>query len=163
MTKLLNLQDKSHIIYAAQILRMVPHDGISYHIGGTYTMKADHITINVTDMKKSEDFYGKVLGLKQLDTVDMGDHELHYFQIPEGPRVELISYSDDFGEMHPNSKTAGIFRHLAFSVEDLDGLYAKAKDFGVKVLQEPALVEKLNFRNIIIQDPNGVELEFIEY
>lgn len=126
-------------------------------------MKADHITINVTDMKKSEDFYGRILGLKQLDTVDMGDHELHYFQIPDGPKVELISYTDDFGELHPDSRTAGTFRHLAFSVEDLDGLYAKFKENGIKCLGEPAVVPNLNFRNILIQDPNGVELEFIEY
>ena len=126
-------------------------------------MKADHITINVTDMEKSEDFYGRVLGLKKLNIVDMGDHELHYFEIPGGPRVELISYTDDFGEMHPDSKTAGLFRHLAFSVEDLDGLFAKFKENNVEVLQEPQVVPNLNFRNIIAQDPNGVELEFIEY
>ncbi len=126
-------------------------------------MKADHITINVTDMVRSEDFYGRVMGLKKLDTVDMGDHELHYYEIEGGPRIELISYSDDFGELHPDSRTAGLFRHLAFSVEDLDGLYKKFKDNGVKCLTEPSVVPNLNFRNLMIQDPNGVELEFIEY
>jgi 4-hydroxyphenylpyruvate dioxygenase and related hemolysins len=126
-------------------------------------MKADHITINVVDMKKSEDFYGRILGLKQLETVDMGDHELHYFEIPGGPRIELISYTDDFGEMHPDSKTAGLFRHLAFDCEDIDALYAKFKENGVKCLTEPAVVPILNFRNLMAQDPNGVELEFIQY
>ena len=126
-------------------------------------MRSDHITINVTDMKKSEDFYGRILGLKQLETVDMGDHELHYFQIEGGPRVELISYTNDFGEMHPDSKTAGLFRHLAFSVEDVDALAETFKDNGIKILEGPADVKKLNFRNIIAQDPNGVELEFIQY
>ena len=126
-------------------------------------MRSDHITINVTDMKKSEDFYGRILGLNQLETVDMGDHELHYFQIEGGPKVELICYTDDFGEMHPNSKTAGLFRHLAFSCEDVDALAEKFKENGIKILEGPADVKKLNFRNIIAQDPNGVELEFIQY
>ncbi|MCR4589479.1 MAG: VOC family protein [Lachnospiraceae bacterium] len=126
-------------------------------------MKADHITINVTDMKKSEDFYGRILGLKQLETVDMGDHELHYFEIPGGPRIELISYTDNFGEEHPDSRTAGLFRHLAFDCEDIDALFEKFKENGVKVIAEPALVKKLNFRNLMAQDPNGVELEFIQY
>ena len=126
-------------------------------------MKADHITINVTDMKRSEDFYGRILGLKQLDTVDMGDHELHYFEIPGGPRIELISYTDDFGEMHPDSRTAGLFRHLAFDCEDIDALFKTFKENGVTVIQEPAMVEKLKFRNLMAKDPNGVELEFIQY
>lgn len=126
-------------------------------------MRSDHITINVTDMKKSEDFYGRILGLKQLETVDMGDHELHYFQIEGGPKVELICYTDDFGELHPDSKTKGLFRHLAFSCDNVDELCRTFKDNGIKVIQEPADVPKLNFRNIIAQDPNGVELEFIQY
>ena len=126
-------------------------------------MKADHITINVVDMEKSENFYGNILGLKKLNVVDMGDHELHYYEIEGGPRIELISYTDDFGEFHPDSKTAGLFRHLAFAVEDIDGLYRKLKENGVKCLTEPAVVKNLNFRNLMIQDPNGVELEFIEY
>ena len=126
-------------------------------------MKADHITINVTYMKRSEDFYGRILGLKQLDTVDMGDHELHYFEIPGGPRIELISYTDDFSEMHPDSRTAGLFRHLAFDCEDIDALFKTFKENGVTVIQEPAMVEKLKFRNLMAKDPNGVELEFIQY
>ncbi len=126
-------------------------------------MKVDHVTINVTDMKKSEDFYGRILGLKQLETVDMGDHELHYFETENGAKVELISYTDDFGEMHPDSRTKGLFRHLAFSCEDVDALYERLVENGVKCLTEPANVPKLKFRNILVQDPNGVELEFIRH
>ena len=126
-------------------------------------MKADHITINVTDMKKSEDFYGRILGLKQLESVDMGDHELHYFEAENGTKVELISYTNDFGELHPASKTKGLFRHLAFSCENVDELYKRLVENGVKCLTEPDDVPKLKFRNILVQDPNGVELEFIQY
>ena len=126
-------------------------------------MKADHITINVTDMKKSEDFYGRILGLKQLESVDMGDHELHYFEAENGTKVELISYTDDFGELHPHSKTKGLFRHLAFSCENVDELYKRLVENGIKCLTEPDDVPKLKFRNILVQDPNGVELEFIQY
>ena len=126
-------------------------------------MKADHITINVTDMKKSEDFYGRILGLKQLESVDMGDHELHYFEAENGTKVELISYTGDFGELHPHSKTKGLFRHLAFSCENVDELYKRLVENGIKCLTEPDDVPKLKVRNILVQDPNGLELEFIQY
>ena len=124
-------------------------------------MKFDHITINVTDMKKSEDFYGRILGLKQLETVDMGDHELHYFDMGNGLLLELISYSDDFGELHPHEKTRGLFRHLAFRCDDVDALCKRLQENGIECTQMPADVPKLKFRNIIARDPNGIELEFV--
>ena len=124
-------------------------------------MQPDHITINVTDMKKSEDFYGRVLGLKQLETVDMGDHELHYFELAGDLLLELISYTDDFGKLHPHVKTQGIYRHLAFNCEDVTKLYERLVENGVTILSEPDYVPKLKFRNILVEDPNGVELEFV--
>lgn len=125
-------------------------------------MKLDHVTINVKDMEKSEWFYGEVLGLKKLDNVDMGDHELHYFSLGSDGLLELIQYHEDTGEAHLPVKTRGIMRHLAFSTEDVDSLYRKLCDAGITVTSKPDNVKKLNFRNILVQDPNGVELEFVQ-
>ncbi|HAG68349.1 MAG TPA: VOC family protein [Lachnospiraceae bacterium] len=125
-------------------------------------LKPDHITINVTDLEKSLDFYGRILGLKQLETVDMGDHRLYYFAITDSLRLELITYEDDFGEAHPHEKTRGLYRHLAFSCDSVDELYKRLKENGIDC-PEPEDVKKLNFRNILVKDPNGVELEFITY
>ena len=50
--------------------------------------KIDHVTINVTDLAGTLRFYGDLLGLVPLPTVDMGDHELHYFAIPGGAMRE---------------------------------------------------------------------------
>lgn len=124
-------------------------------------LKPDHITINAKDMPKSEEFYGEILGLKRLDSVDMGDHTLHYYELPGGLLLELIEYDDDHGELHPHVKTRGMFRHLAFNCDDVDALYSKMKDKGVVILSAPDDVPKLSFRNILVEDPNGVELEFV--
>ncbi len=126
-------------------------------------LKPDHITINVTDLKKSQEFYGKILGLKELESVDMGDHRLYYYELTEGLKLELIEYDEDFGELHPHVKTRGIYRHLAFNCEDVDALYEKVTAAGINCLQAPDDVPKLKFRNILVEDPNGVELEFITY
>ena len=124
-------------------------------------LKPDHITINIKDMKKSEVFYGEILGLRKLDIVDMGDHRLHYYELSEGLLLELIEYDDDLGELHPNVKTRGIYRHLALGCDDVDALYKKLTDRGVRILSSPDDVPKLRFRNILAEDPNGVELEFV--
>ncbi len=124
-------------------------------------MKPDHFTINVTDLEKSIFFYGELLGLKRLESVDMGDHRLHYFELFDDICLELIEYDDDFGELHPHHKARGTYRHLALNCEDVDGLYEKLCANGIKCLTAPEDVEKLNFRNILVEDPNGVELEFL--
>ena len=52
----------------------------------------DHIAINCIDIQKSLDFYGRILGFKQLQTVDCGDFDILYFALPDGARLELFDY-----------------------------------------------------------------------
>ena len=58
-------------------------------------------------------------------------------------------------------KTRGIFRHLALSCDDVDAIYERLLAEGVSILSAPDDVPKLRFRNILVEDPNGVELEFV--
>lgn len=129
--------------------------------GETAMLKPDHITINVKDIKKSIRFYEDILGLKKLDTVDMGDHRLFYYELADNLMLELIEYDDDHGQLHPDVKTRGIYRHLALQCDDVDALYEKLVKNGITCLSSPDDVPKLRFRNILVEDPNGVELEFI--
>ena len=47
--------------------------------------KIDHISINVTDIRKSLDFYGRMSwDCKQLQTVDCGEFDITYFALPGG-------------------------------------------------------------------------------
>lgn len=125
-------------------------------------MRLNHVTINVTDMEKSEWFYGEILGLPKVPSVDMGDHELHYYSIGEGALLELIEYHEETGEAHLPVKTTGILRHIAFSCDDVDALAAKLKEAGIRITSEPAYIDNLKFRNILVVDPNGIELEFVQ-
>lgn len=124
-------------------------------------IKPDHITINVTDLERSLKFYGDILGLENKGTVDMGDHRLYYFALSDELLLELIEYDEDKGGLHPDVKTRGIFRHLALSCDDVDALYERLLAEGVSILSAPDDVPKLRFRNILVEDPNGVELEFV--
>lgn len=125
-------------------------------------MKPDHISINVKDLDKSREFYGEILGLRSLGTVDMGDHRLYYYALSDDLMLELIDYDDDHGQLHPDVKTGGIYRHLALACEDVDLLYQKLAEHNVTILSEPGDVPELHFRNILVEDPNGVELEFVQ-
>ena len=52
----------------------------------------NHITINMKDIDKSLDFYGRVLGLEKLNEINMGDHYIRYFALPGGVKLELLEY-----------------------------------------------------------------------
>ena len=43
----------------------------------------DHLTINVTDLEKSKFFYENVLELEYCGFIDMGDHTLTYYMLPQ--------------------------------------------------------------------------------
>ena len=80
--------------------------------------KIDHVSINVTDIKKSLDFYGRVLGLKQQQTVDCGEFDITYFALPDGSRLELFDYHGKNRNNLREESEVGL-RHIAFQVEDV--------------------------------------------
>lgn len=121
----------------------------------------DHITINVKDIEASRKFYGETLGLPYLGQVDMGDHELTYYRLTDTTKLELIRYKFESPDGNNSCFTKGIYRHFCIAVDDLEQAYADIRAAGMKMLTEPAHIEKLSFRNFLFEDPNGVEIEVI--
>ncbi|MEM7727508.1 MAG: VOC family protein [Cyanobacteria bacterium P01_A01_bin.45] len=76
-----------------------------------------HIAILVTDLQKSEDFYGKVLGLQKVERdrkfpgswFGVGEFQIHLIVTPS---VSIHLYHEKWGR-NP---------HLAFSVSDLESM-----------------------------------------
>lgn len=123
--------------------------------------RIDHVSINVTNMKKSLDFYGRVLGLKQQQTVDCGDFDITYFALPDGSRLELFDYR---GRNHSNQREeseAGL-RHIAFEVEDVAAHEKLLRAAGVEITLSTCDLPDLGARVLLFLDPNGVTLEFCE-
>lgn len=126
-------------------------------------MKINHITINVTDLEKSRKFYTEILGLKELDHVRMDDHDLYYFSLMDDIRLELIAYDKESPVVSYQVTDRGIYRHLALEVDEIEALYEKCKKENVKIVGELGYVPKLKFTNFLLEDPNGVEIELINY
>jgi catechol 2,3-dioxygenase-like lactoylglutathione lyase family enzyme len=123
--------------------------------------KVDHVSINVIDIAKSLEFYGRVLGLKQQQTVDCGEFDITYFALPDGSRLELFDYHGKNNSVSREESEVGL-RHLAFQVEDVaaDEKYLKA--FGVEITLPACDLPNLGARVLLFLDPNGVTLEFCE-
>ena len=125
--------------------------------------QVDHVTIVVKDIEKTKKFYGELLGFRFLEAVKLGDHICHYFEIPGGQKLELteyLYYTED-ASFQPNNK--GIFRHLAFEVDDVKTLEMKLEEAGYKFHYPVGHTRELGVNNGLVHDPNGVELEFLEY
>lgn len=123
--------------------------------------KIDHISINVLDMHRSLDFYGRVLGFKQLQTVDCGEFDLTYFELPGGARLELFDYHGK-NQDNPRQESEVGLRHLAFQVADVASHEKQLRAEGVEITLPTCDLPNLGARVCLFLDPNGVTLEFCE-
>lgn len=121
----------------------------------------DHVSINVTDIKKSLDFYGRILGLEQQQTVDCGEFDITYFALPSGSRLELFDYHGRNQSARREESEAGL-RHIAFQVEDVPAHEKLLRTEGVKITLSTCDLPNLGARVLLFLDPNGVTLEFCE-
>lgn len=125
--------------------------------------KLDHVTINIKDFEKTMNFYGDLLGLEKLPSVEMEDHTLFFFKLPDGVKIELVQYHFETKEETVEYSRKGAARHFAFRVDDLDGLQKKLENAGYHFHVPAAYVKQLGFRSGLVRDPNGFELEFVQY
>lgn len=123
--------------------------------------KIDHVSLNVRDMEKSLDFYGRVLGLKQLETVDCGDFGITYFGLPDGSRLELFDYHAK-NQTTPREESEVGLRHLALQVKDVAAHELLLRAEGVEITLPTCDLPNLGARVMLFLDPNGVCLEMCE-
>ena len=123
--------------------------------------RIDHLSINVSNAARSYAFYRRILGLKQLNTVDCGDFDITYFALPDGGRLELFDYHGKNAPHHHKETDTGM-RHLAFEVEDVAKHEKLLKAAHVHITLHTTELPNLGVRVLLFEDPNGVTLEFCE-
>jgi len=123
--------------------------------------KIDHVSINVSDSQKSLDFYSRILGLKQLETVDCGEFDITYFALPDGSRLELFDYHGK-NLNNPREESEVGLRHIAFQVEDVAAREKLLRAEEVEITLPTCDLPDLGARVLLFLDPNGVTLEFCE-
>jgi lactoylglutathione lyase len=123
--------------------------------------KIDHVSINVVDISKTLDFYRRILGLRQLETVDCGDFDITYLALPDGSRLELFDYHGRNPKIQLEESNAGL-RHLAFQVSDVAAHEKELRSEGVEITLPTCDLPNLGVRVLLFLDPNGVTLEFCE-
>jgi len=121
----------------------------------------EHVSINTIDFDRSVDFYTRILGFKQQQTVDCGEFDITYFALPGGTRLELFDYHGKNPVIPLGEDVAGL-RHLAFEVENVAAHEATLRAEGVEITLPTCDLPNLGVRVLLFLDPNGVTLEFCE-
>jgi catechol 2,3-dioxygenase-like lactoylglutathione lyase family enzyme len=127
-------------------------------------MKFFHTGISVNNLKESRSFYEKVFGLKFKAAGKRPEVGIKFEMLEDekGTVIELIEHAN------PNPLTQDLMdfsnvglKHIAFVVDNIESVIARAETEGAKVIWEPrkgVTVKRVAF----ISDPNTIPLELVE-
>ena len=142
-----------------------------------------HVSFTVSDIERSKEFYGDLLGLplayemvhRHLYTsVQVGYADAHllaagfYIGSRDGDGaavLELLEYvNPKGGRVDMETANTGI-AHLAMYVDDIWAEYNRLRGRGVTFRSAPVLVEEgvnVGVRTVYLRDPDDVTLELVE-
>lgn len=118
-------------------------------------LSIDHLNRYVSDVSKFIEFYSKAL---DYELIDKGTKESGKpYAILKGNGHELfISEKDDYTHSDSN------FRHLGYSVENADRTLQRLKSLGL-MAEDYEIIEKPYSRQFYVTDPDGFEIDFIQW
>ncbi|MFF1933744.1 VOC family protein [Streptomyces sp. NPDC058228] len=145
-----------------------------------------HAGLTVSDLDRSVEWYVNVIGLKAVHRQDgdnnytrtlvgVPDAAIRVAQLafpgsssiwPSSHAIELIEYTRARGKHTAPSPNDVGASHVAFVVDDIDAVCARARRSGARLRNEPVTVTagcNRNSRACYLHDPDGHTLELMEY
>ena len=119
-------------------------------------LKVDHQALLVNDLKKTGDFYIKVLGFEEIENASGGSPK-RWFKNSEGKEIHLIHREKIVDELPKDI-------HMAYRVENILPFIDHLNKLGIKFSDWPGnknqvQLRKDGFNQIYIQDPTGYWIE----
>ena len=127
-------------------------------------MKILHTMIRVGDLKRSVDFYTRVLGMNLLREVDVPSQQYSLTFVgfgrgnaDGGAEIEL-TYNYGVDKYEPGTA----FGHIALGVPDAAAACERIRAAGGNVVREAGAVKGGTTVIAFVQDPDGYKIELIE-
>jgi glyoxylase I family protein len=119
-----------------------------------------HIAIICSDYKISKHFYTEILGLSILRETYRAERDSYKLDLElNGVQLELFSFPNP--PDRPSYPEAKGLRHLAFSVENLEGFVKHLESHQIQL--EPIRTDELTGKRFtFFADPDGLPLELYE-
>lgn len=121
------------------------------------TNGAHHIGLTVSQLEASANFFIDVLGWIEVSR----DSNYPSIFISDG---KLMITLWEINSSNPNQFDKNVnvgLHHLALSVEDLDRVYKKVVDYGLKIEFPPENLKNGPARHMMCFDPSEIRIEFI--
>jgi glyoxylase I family protein len=120
----------------------------------------NHIAVIVSNLETSGDFYINKLGFKLLYSLDRPERRSTVLYLDAGNAViELFSFPDP--PKRPAWPEACGLRHLAFNVDDFDGVIAKLHSMGIAT-EDVRTDARSGKRLTFFKDPDDLPIEICE-
>lgn len=123
-------------------------------------MKFLHSMIRVKDIKKSLDFYEKILGLKVVEKMELEDSNLYF--LSDGYGDVQLELTENFETPQNGYVNGNAFGHFAFATDSFDDFSKRLKEHGYEYLWEPFWLDGAKSKIAFVKDPDGNEIEIIE-
>ncbi len=121
-------------------------------------MRWDHVGIKSSNIEKSLAFYCGVLGLEKQEELEIFGKRF-FFVGNDTVSIEIEAGHPSDEQADPRTQT-GLY-HLAFTVDDLEGLLARLKAAGVPIALPPVSVRPDRIV-AFVEDPDGAFIQLIQ-
>jgi lactoylglutathione lyase len=122
-----------------------------------------HTMIRVKNLKKSVDFYTRLLGMKELRRreVPEGNYTLSFVGYGPEETHTVLELTYNWGK-DDGYELGTAFGHLAIGVPDVAATCETLRKEGVKIVREPGPVKFGTTIIAFIEDPDGYKIELIQ-
>jgi lactoylglutathione lyase len=122
-----------------------------------------HTMIRVFDLKKSLDFYSRLLGMEVIRQRDVPEGRYSLAFVGYGPEESntVIELTYNWDQKEPYALGTA-FGHLAIGVADVYATCEKLAKEGVKITRPPGPVKFGTTVIAFIEDPDGYKIELIQ-
>jgi lactoylglutathione lyase len=123
-----------------------------------------HTMLRVGDMRRSVDFYTRVLGMRVLRTRDVPEHKysLTFLGFGEGNADGSAELELTYNYGVSSYELGTAFGHLALGVPDVAAACDRIRGAGGKVVREAGPVKGGSTVIAFVEDPDGYKIELIE-
>ena len=120
-------------------------------------MRLAHTMIRIKDVDETLAFYRDFIGLRELKRKEIGDEATLIF-LSDADENYILELTHNRGK---DDYTLGDqFGHLAFAVNDLDNVITEVEKRGWWYRRSRP---ELSSKYIFVKDPNGYDVELIQY
>ena len=117
-----------------------------------------HFALEVSDAKRSEEFYCGLLGFTKTGEHYFADRGRRILFLDlDGVCIELLADENTEPYSEPPGLQCG-YKHLALLTDDVDADFERLRAAGAKVRLEPTTTA-LNSRICFVEDPDGLPVE----